>query len=71
MNLLDLTVPPLPVMYCLGRCGKRLWDPESRALGYGPDCAERLGIITPSSPRFSRRAGGDCPGQTDLLGEIA
>ncbi|MEU6725525.1 DUF6011 domain-containing protein [Nonomuraea wenchangensis] len=54
-------------MKCRGRCGKRLTDPESRKLGYGPDCAERLGIIVPSSPRFARRDGGDCDGQTDLL----
>jgi len=67
VNLLDLTVPPLPPMYCLGNCGKRLWDPKSRELGYGPDCAEKLGIVIPSSPRFSRREGGDCEGQTSLL----
>ncbi|MET8985868.1 DUF6221 family protein [Nonomuraea wenchangensis] len=67
MDLLALDAQPLPVMKCRGRCGKRLTDPVSRRLGYGPDCAERLGIITPSSPRFSRREGGDCEGQTDLL----
>lgn len=67
VNLLDLAVPPLPPMYCLGRCGKKLWDPKSRQLGYGRDCAEKLGIIAPSSPGFSRRDGGDCEGQGDLL----
>ncbi|SET50065.1 DUF6011 domain-containing protein [Nonomuraea wenchangensis] len=67
MDLLDLDAPPLPVMKCRAGCGKKLWDPESRRLGYGPDCAERLGITTPSSPRFSKRDGGDCDGQTDLL----
>ncbi|MFI7125967.1 DUF6011 domain-containing protein [Nonomuraea sp. NPDC050153] len=56
-------------MLCLGGSGRLLWDPKSRALGYGPDCAEKLGIIHPSSPRFSRRDGGDCPGQVDLLEE--
>ena len=67
MDLLDLDVPPLPPMYCLGGCGKLLWHPDSRELGYGRECAERLGITTSSSPRFSRRDGGDCDGQTDLL----
>lgn len=73
VNLLDLTVPPLSRMYCLGECGKLLWHPDSRELGYGRECAERLGITGPGSPRFSRRDGGDCDGQqdlTDLLEEI-
>lgn len=67
MTLLDLAVPPLPPMYCLGRCGKKLWDPKSRKLGYGPECAAKLGIIVPTSPRIARRDGGDCEGQTSLL----
>jgi hypothetical protein len=67
--LLDLDVPPLPPMYCLGGCGKLLWDPKFRKLRYGRECAERLGIIVPSLPRISRRDGGDCDGQTDLLEE--
>lgn len=67
MNLLDLAVPSLPPMYCLGGCGKLLWDPKSRKRRYGQECAKELGIIDPSSPRFSRRDGGDCDGQTDLL----
>lgn len=70
MNLLDLTVPPLSPMLCLGGCGKHLWHPESRALGYGRECAERLGITGPGTPRFSRRDGGDCEGQADLLEEM-
>lgn len=69
MNLLDLSVPPLSPMYCLAGCGKRLTDPRSRELGYGPDCAEKLGITAPSSPRIARRDGGDCEGQGDLLEE--
>jgi hypothetical protein len=69
VTLLDLHVPPLPRMYCLGGCGKLLWDPKYRSLGYGRECAERLGIITPASPRISRRDGGDCDGQQDLLEE--
>ncbi|WP_226900501.1 DUF6011 domain-containing protein [Nonomuraea phyllanthi] len=67
LTLLDLEAPPLPPMYCLARCGKLLWDPKSRELGYGPECAAKLGIITPHSPRFSRRDGGDCEGQGDLF----
>jgi hypothetical protein len=69
VSLLDLDAPPLPPMYCLANCGKLLWDPESRKRGYGPDCAERLGLIGPPSPRISRRDGGDCDGQTNLLEE--
>ena len=65
--LLDLAAPPLPPMYCLGGCGHLLWDPKYRELGYGRDCAERLGIIVPTAPRFSRRDGGDCEGQTSLI----
>lgn len=65
--LLDLDVPPLSPMYCLGGCGKLLWAPESRELGYGRECAEKLGVIAPTSPRFSRRDGGSCDGQQDLL----
>ncbi|MEO3869354.1 DUF6011 domain-containing protein [Nonomuraea sp. B12E4] len=53
-------------MLCLGGCGRYLWDPRSRERGYGPDCAAKLGIVVPSSPRFSRRDGGDCEGQGDL-----
>lgn len=66
MNLLDLDAPPLPPMYCLGGCGRLLWDSESRKRRYGRDCAEKLGIIAPASPRFSRRDGGECDGQEDL-----
>jgi hypothetical protein len=66
VNRLDLDVPPLPPMYCLGGCGHHLWDAKSRELGYGPECAAKLGIIIPSSPRISRRDGGDCEGQQDL-----
>ncbi|MEV4111418.1 hypothetical protein [Nonomuraea sp. NPDC049695] len=36
-----------------------------------PECAAKLGIVAPSPPRFSRRDGGDCEGQTDLLTEDA
>ena len=67
MNLLDLDVPPLPPMYCLGGCGHLLWDLKARELGYGRECAERLGITRPLSPRIRRRDGGDCDGQGDLL----
>ncbi len=66
VKLLDLSVPPLPRMLCLGGCGKYLWDPKSRKRRYGDECAKRLGIVDPSLPRFSRRDGGDCAGQTDL-----
>lgn len=73
MNLLNLYAPlfpdPLPPMLCLGGCGRFLTAPESRARGYGPECAEKLGIIDPPCPRFSRRDGGDCPGQGNLLEE--
>lgn len=67
MNLLDLKVPPLPPMLCLGGCGKLLWDPKARKLRYGRDCAEKLGIAVPPSPHASRRPGGYCEGQTNLL----
>ncbi|MEV6036014.1 DUF6011 domain-containing protein [Nonomuraea sp. NPDC052116] len=56
-------------MLCLGGCGRHLTAPESRRRGFGPECAEKLGIIPPSSPRFRRRDGGDCDGQGDLLAE--
>ncbi|WP_425437464.1 DUF6011 domain-containing protein [Nonomuraea indica] len=56
-------------MYCLGGCGRLLWDPKSRKRRYGRECAEKLGIIDPGLPRFSRRDGGDCDGQTDLFGD--
>ncbi|MEV0994634.1 DUF6011 domain-containing protein [Nonomuraea sp. NPDC050202] len=56
-------------MLCLGNCGRLLTAPESRQRGYGPECAEKLGIVTPRPSRFSRRDGGDCDGQTDLLEE--
>ena len=68
MNLLDLDVPRLTLI-CCGACGQPLWKRESRQLGFGLDCAEKLGIIVPSQPRFSRRDGGDCQGQTNLLEE--
>ena len=66
MNLLDLDLPRPALILC-GACGQPLWKRESRELGFGLDCAEKLGIIIPSSSRFSRRGGGDCDGQTDLL----
>jgi hypothetical protein len=68
VNLLDLDAPPLPLIQC-GACRQPLWKKESRELGFGMDCAEKLGIIIPSSPRFSKRDGGDCPGQGNLLEE--
>jgi hypothetical protein len=68
VNLLDLDLPRLPLIRC-GACGQLLWKRESRDLGFGLDCAEKLGIIAPSSPRIARRDGGDCDGQTDLLEE--
>jgi hypothetical protein len=68
-TVLDLTAPPLPPVYCLGGCGRLLTASESRARGYGPECAEKLGIPAPQPSRFSRRDGGDCPGQADLLEE--
>lgn len=67
MTLLDLDTSPLSPMYCLGNCGKLLWDPKSRKLGYGRDCAEKLGIIPPAPPHFTKKAGGDCEGQTSLI----
>ncbi|WP_433520121.1 DUF6011 domain-containing protein (plasmid) [Nonomuraea sp. CA-143628] len=68
MNLLNLDVSHLTLIRC-GACRQPLWKRESRDLGFGLDCAEKLGIIPPSPPRFSRRDGGDCQGQTDLLEE--
>ena len=37
---------------CRG-CHRPLRDPESRALGYGPDCARKRGL-TPRKPRRTR-----------------
>ncbi|MFB4265334.1 DUF6011 domain-containing protein [Nonomuraea sp. GTA35] len=68
MNLLDLAVPPLPLIQC-GACRQPLWKKESRELGFGLDCAEKLGIIVPRQPRFSRRDGGHCDGQANLWEE--
>ena len=70
MNLLDLDAPPLSPMLCLGNCGRYLTAPDSRRRGFGPECAEKLGIVTPPRSRFSKRDGGDCDGQTDLLEEM-
>ncbi|MEV0231612.1 DUF6011 domain-containing protein [Nonomuraea sp. NPDC050786] len=56
-------------MYCLGGCGRLLRDPKSRKRRYGPECAEKLGLMDPPAPRFARRDGGDCEGRGDLLGE--
>jgi hypothetical protein len=71
VNLLNLDAPliprSLPPMLCLGNCGRLLTASESRQRGYGPECAEKLGIVTPPQPRFSRRDGGDCEGQVDLF----
>ncbi|MEV8638948.1 DUF6011 domain-containing protein [Streptosporangium sp. NPDC051023] len=52
-------------------CPKRLTDPVSIARGYGPCCARKRGLIQPSPRRsyIRGRAGGDVPGQGDLLAE--
>ena len=65
MTLLD--IPPT-LVHCLG-CGRLLWDPKSRKRRRGKECAEKAGLLDPPDPRFSRRDGGDCPGQTELLEE--
>lgn len=68
MTLLDLDVP-LPHIVLCDDCHHPLWTPKSRELKLGPECAKKRGIIGPASPRISRRDGGDCDGQTDLLEE--
>mgnify|MGYP001605450991 CR=1 FL=1 len=65
VTLLDL---PLALVLCED-CGKPLWDPKSRKRRRGRDCAEKAGLLEPASPRISRRDGGDCDGQQDLLEE--
>lgn len=65
MTLLDV---PVALVFCLG-CGRLLWDPKSRKRRRGKECAEKAGLLEPASPRFSRRDGGDCDGQQDLLEE--
>ncbi|MFI6883390.1 DUF6011 domain-containing protein [Streptosporangium canum] len=60
--------PPRP-RKCRG-CPKKLTDPVSIALGFGPECARKRGITPPASTRPARvRAGGDVPGQT-LITEL-
>jgi hypothetical protein len=56
-------------------CHRPLRDPESRSLGYGPDCARKRGL-TPTKPRRTRAsrskpapvppAPDTIPGQTAL-----
>lgn len=53
-------------------CPRMLTDPASIALGFGPCCAKRLGLIPARRPRVASvrtRAGGDVEGQGDLLAE--
>lgn len=72
MTLLDIDEPSTRdhVTKCAA-CKHTLKTPESRALGVGPDCAEKLGI----APRKPLRITGvqvwrDCEGQTDLLAQM-
>ena len=47
-------MPPDARPWCLGGCHRRLSNPESVAIGYGPTCRERLGITGP--PTLPARA---------------
>lgn len=52
------------------RCHRALTDPVSLGYSIGPTCRERLGITGRRAVRLARvRAGGEVPGQGDLLGE--
>lgn len=55
---------------CLGGCGRWLTSPQAIALGYGPVCARRLGVVTVRSPRLVVRLDDPppdpIPGQTAL-----
>lgn len=54
------------------RCHRALKDPVSLGYAIGPTCRERLGITGRRAVRLARvRAGGDVPGQLDVLGEWA
>lgn len=51
------------------RCKQILTKRESKDRRAGDDCAEILGITTPAAPYARVRAGGDVPGQTNLMEE--
>jgi len=42
---------PLPGVVHCSRCGRRLTDPQSIRRGYGPECAQKLGIIVTVEPK--------------------
>lgn len=58
----------VPRRKCVGGCGRWLTDPESLARGYGPVCAQRLGLTSdrpPAIPRPSSSPDG-IPGLDEL-----
>lgn len=61
-----------------GRCGRKLKDPESVRIGYGPTCRAMMGIKTTkknTEPKRSKTKAGqetqetefDIPGQTSIF----
>jgi hypothetical protein len=76
VNLLDgddEPDPPLEETPTTARCRccrRPLRDETSLGYEIGPDCRKRLGIAPRARVRLARtKPGGDCDGQTDLLGE--
>ncbi len=66
----DEEAPDVPVRGRCRECRRPLYDPRWIALGWGEDCAKKLGLLPASSPRVRLggvRAGGDVEGQEDLL----
>lgn len=63
-------------MQC-GRCGKKLKDPESIRIGYGPTCRAMMGIKTADKVRKAGNARtsaskdqeseGNIPGQMSIM----
>lgn len=68
----DEEAPDVPVRGRCRECHRPLYDPRWIALGWGEDCATKLGLLPASSPRVRLggvRAGGDVAGQGNLLDE--
>lgn len=63
-------------MQC-GRCGRKLKDPESIRIGYGPTCRAMMGIKTKEKVRKAgksktsaskeQEAEGNIPGQMSIM----
>jgi len=66
-----LPASTLPAVPCRGGCGQLLTDPDSRAVGMGPDCAAQHGIWHPRNQTIARPAAvwQDGPNLLDLIGD--